>query len=78
VRQDERAILRITEAARLSQAGFAAVAAPRRACSLHGEAASRKHGWRAALIRARDMDQQGKETECMDAIREAKKLSGAR
>jgi hypothetical protein len=32
----------------------------------------------AALARAREMDQQGKETECMDAIREVKKLSGAR
>jgi hypothetical protein len=32
----------------------------------------------AALARAREMDQQGKETDCMDAIREVKKLSGAR
>jgi hypothetical protein len=32
----------------------------------------------AALARARDMDQLGKEEECMDAIREAKKLSGVR
>jgi hypothetical protein len=32
----------------------------------------------AALARAKDMDQQGKESECMDALREAKSLSGAR
>jgi hypothetical protein len=32
----------------------------------------------AALARAKDMDQQGKESECMDALREAKRLSGAR
>ena len=32
----------------------------------------------AALARARKMDDQGRETECMDAIRDAKRLSGAR
>jgi hypothetical protein len=30
----------------------------------------------AALTRAREMDEKGKEVECMDAIREAKRLSG--
>jgi hypothetical protein len=32
----------------------------------------------AALARAREMDKQGNESECMDALREAKRLSGAR
>jgi hypothetical protein len=54
-------------------AGIAPVEAPDAPVGLTG---SMDGG--AALTRARDMDQQGKEADCMDAIREAKKLSGAR